>query len=217
MSNESPFLKRVWELLFPSRERADKKTGRTVEVPVHNEEIQRSDAYEEERRSWLHRGEHFPLLSSVHQAYRSKEKGVQPVEMDLFLHGSPYANGFFFTYREAFGIKGFSFLFDLLRDRALELGYRKYHSDRRILEHTEHYETIERHFLKPPINKEMDVKKGTQLYGNLLMEQDLINDKPSYIKLMAHVYSDGLYHPPLPFDELIRKLLQSDATGEANV
>ncbi len=214
MSKDDPFLKRMWKALFPAREKADRKTGRTVEVPVHNEELQRSEDYEDERRDWLHRGEHFPMLRSVHQAYLTKQKGVEPVEMDLFLYGSPYANGFFFTYRDAFGVKGFSFLFDLLRDRGLELGYRKYHSDRRILERDRYYETIERHFLKPPINKEMDVKKGTQLYGNLLLEHALINDKPNYIKLMAHVYSDGLYHPPLPFEELIRKLLLSDAAGD---
>ncbi|MFB6257472.1 MAG: hypothetical protein ABEH38_02170 [Flavobacteriales bacterium] len=207
MSQEDPFFKRVWNALFPSRERSDGKTGKTVEVPVHNEELKRSEEYEDQRKHWMVKGDHLPLLRSVLQAYRTKQKGVEPIETDIFFHGTPYGNGFFFTYKENFGERNFSFLFDLFRDRALEIGYRKYHSDRRILEKDQHYETIERHFLKPPINKEMDVKKGTQLYGNLLLEQDLINEKPSYIKVMANIYSDGLYHPPLPFEELVVKLL----------
>lgn len=215
MEQDDPFFKRVWKALFPSRHRSDQKTGRKVEVPVHNESLERSEEYEEERKHWMMKGEHLPLLRSILQAYRTKEKGVEPIETDLFMHSTPYGNGFFFTYRSHFGERHFAFLFDLFRDRALEVGYRKYHSDRRILEKEHHYETIERHFLKPPINKEMDVKKGTQLYGNLLLEQSLINEKPSYIKVMANVYSDGLYHPPWPFDELIGKLLGTD-TGDGS-
>jgi hypothetical protein len=210
---EDPFIKRMWKALFPERERSDHKTGKKVEVPVHNEELERSEAFEQERKDWLVKREHVRLLRSILQAYRSKQSGVEPVETDLFLHGSPYGNGFFFTYRDHFGVRNFSFLFDLFRDRALDLGYRKYHSDRRILDKEAHYETIERHFLKPPINKEMDVKKGTQLYGNLLLEQILINDRPSYIKVMANVYSDGMYHPPLPFEELVDRLLGSEMEG----
>ncbi len=210
MSQDEPFYKRAWKALFPERKKADRKTGKQVEIPVHNEALERSEAFESERKQWMVNGEHLPLLRSILQAYRTKKNGVEPVETDLFLHGTPYGNGFFFTYRERFGIRPFAFLFDLFRDRALELGYRKYHSDRRILEKEEHYETIERHFLKPPINKEMDVKKGTQLYGNLLLEQTLINDRPSYIKIMANIYADGMYHPPLPFEELVGKLLGSE-------
>lgn len=210
MSENDSFFKRIQKFLFPSRVKEDRKTGKEVEVPIHNEALVRSEEYERERADWMERGHHFPLLRSIGQAYRTKKAGTEPLETDLFLHDSPYGNGFFFTYRDAFGEQSFSFLFDLFRDRALELGYRKYHSDRRILEKGEHYETIERHFLKPPINKEMDVKKGRQLYGNLLMEQAFFNDRPNYIKIMAHVYSDGLYHPPLPFEELIGNLLASD-------
>jgi hypothetical protein len=212
MSQEDPFWKKMWNALSPARQRADRKTGNKVEVPVHNESLERSNEFEDQRKEWMMKGEHLPLLRSVLQAYRTKEKGVEPIETDLFFHGSPYGNGFFFTYRSHFGERRFSFLFDLFRDRAMELGYRKYHSDRRILEKEHHYETIERHFLKPPINKEMDVKKGTQLYGNLLMEQSLINERPSYIKVMANVYSDGHYHPPLPFEDLIKKLLGDRGT-----
>ncbi len=210
MSENDPFFKRVKEFLFPSKVKEDRKTGKEVEVPIHNEALVRSEEYESERKDWMERGHHQVALRSIGQAYRTKRSGREPIETDLFLHDSPYGNGFFFTYREAFGERGFSFLFDLFRDRALELGYRKYHSDRRILEKAQHYETIERHFLKPPINKEMDVKKGDQLYGNLLIEQELIDDRPSYIKVMAHVYSDGLYHHPLPFEELVGNLLESE-------
>ncbi len=202
------FFERIRQRLFPSREQQKDQQGNNLHLPVHKEMIERSEEFLQEQQAWLDRGEHHSSLQLLAEAFQLKNSG-QKTETELFLHSSPYGCGLFFPPPPGIEEEENEYLFDLLRDRVLGIGYRKYLSDRRILEHEDHYETIDRHYLKPPINKNMNATITDQLYGNILIEYHRINEQPSIIKIMASIYSDAKFTRALPFEEFVEKILSN--------
>ena len=176
--------------------------------PIIQESFERKAAEIEAYEQWLSKQKHLPILQSVEEAYQLK-KVNKAGEINLHIHNSPYGNGFFFTYHHTFTSRDFQFIFDYFRDAVKEMGYRLYVSDRRILNKEDYIETIEKHYLKPAIDADSDISQGiNQLYGNILLEHVLINDSPSYIKVMANIYSDALYQNALDFEDFVARLLK---------
>ncbi|MEQ8535197.1 MAG: hypothetical protein RIB86_25295, partial [Imperialibacter sp.] len=102
----------------------------------------------------------------------------------------------------------FQFLFDYLAEISKTLGYRQVNSDVTITEKNDTIETREKHYLKPPIGTADQLSK--QLFGNILVEYIMIDDQPSYIKLLANIYFDRQYEPAEDHRELISHLFSID-------
>jgi len=183
-------------------------------LPLVEEEIKRHESYRQGYFKWVNEGKYRWLTQKIYQNYTLKKKN-EAADLQVHLLKSSGASGFAVTYSLLMDEKELQYLFDYLRDRVLNLNYKLYTSDRRIFDRKEYVETIEKHYLKPPIAKiaaqgdEHPANKETidQRYGNILIEYISINEKPSFLRFMTHYYSDFLYSPAQPFDDLVDYLL----------
>ncbi len=83
-------------------------------------------------------------------------------------------------------------------------------ADRSLFDKDKYVETKERYYLKPIINAENTNELFNQRFGNIMVEQVLIDNKPSYLKFMASIYSDRLYTEALGFEELMEAIFERD-------
>ena len=187
--------------LFP---KSSPRESSTVTELV-SEQLIRTEQEITDYRSWRESDDLPTRLEIIRKAYQLKKAGLD-ADLNLFIHNSRYGNGFYFTYSPTIGEPTFLYLFDHFRDQTLSGGYRLYTSDLRIREKADKIETIQRHYLKPPLATQPG--KIDQKYGNVSIEYVLINDRPSYIKVMANVYSDSHFSEPLDFEDFVDLLLE---------
>jgi hypothetical protein len=184
-------------------------------LPLIEEELKRNEAYKSSYFKWVNEGKYRWLMQKIYEGYALKKRN-EASDLQIHLLHSSGANGFAITYSLLMDEKEMQYLFDLLKDKTLNLGYKLYTSNRRIFDRTQYVETIEKHYLKPPIHKiepqdsnnpDNNRQLFDQRYGNILIEYIAIDEKPSFLRLMTHYYYDFLYTPVLPFDKLISELL----------
>ncbi|TDQ14998.1 hypothetical protein DFQ04_2882 [Algoriphagus boseongensis] len=157
---------------------------------------------------WQNSEEAEKLFALVYKNYHFKRTNIQE-HPQVHVFSSPYANGFAVSYEAPFDPKSFSLLFLALSRRILDLGYRQVSLDRKFEEINEQVRLTEKFYFKPPIQ---DISEGeliSQLFGNIALEKISIDNQPSYIKLLATVYSDRLYHDADTFDNLMDRLFET--------
>lgn len=176
-------------------------------VVVH-EVLKRTEKETQRYESWKNTDAQSELLQTVAQAYYYKKTNIR-TSLDVHLFNTVYANGFAITYPPAVSAQVFKNLFDYLKDRVLLMSYRLVTADRRIIDRENYVETIEKYYLKPPLKAQKGpLQSIDQQYGNIVIEYILIDGKPSYIKLLASIYSDSLYKEALSHNELMKKLFE---------
>jgi len=193
--------------LFPKQEREETGDDSGYRPPFLAEKLERSPSFEQDFLLWQTGDEVTRILQVVEKAYDLKKEGIS-VQPETFLFKSEASNGFYFTPSDDIPSAHFPFLLDLFRDRVLELEYRLYSSDRLVKELPDHIQTTERHYLKPISDREHG-QMANQRFGNVLMEYVMVDDQPSYVKVMAHTYSDSKFDHPLPFDVLKAHLFKT--------
>jgi hypothetical protein len=186
------FFDQIYDRLF----KGNKDSTPTL---VH-EVLTRSNQFVEDYDKWTNGPQ---LLEEIKRSYEFKQKGIEQNPAVHVLE-SQYANGFAVSYNDFFQEDDFGYLMDLLSERVQLLGYRLVGSDRIITDKNNFVETKEKHYLKPEISMEPPID---QRYGNVLVEHVLVNDKSSYLKFSANVYSDHLYKKALPFQDLLNEIL----------
>lgn len=191
------FFDQVYQKLFPSK-------GQKHKSLVH-EIIDRSDRYTKEYEVWKNSIQRKELVKTVGNSYHMKEKGFVG-SPDVHLLDSKYSNGFAISFDDTLNKKEFQFLFDWFAEKVQELGYKKSTSDLLVSDKGKHVESKEKHYLKPEIK---DITPIDQKFGNILIEYILIDGKPSYLKLVANVYSDRMYQKPEQFEKLAEYLFDS--------
>lgn len=189
------FFENLYQKLFSPKNRA---------ANIHHEVIERNEKFRFLYAEWKDSQRAAEMVAAYKRSYFLKQAGINDPHVHLF--DSPAAKGFAFTFNEDFSTDDFHYLFDWLADRVKLLGYRLVNSDVKMSEKNGAIETKEMHYLKPPIGS-FD-SATDQFYGNILIEHVLLNDEPSYIKLLANTYSDRLYLEPRPYSELIEHLFQ---------
>lgn len=169
-----------------------------------HEVLERSEKQLANYQAWLHTEEGIDLLKEIERGYYLKKQGMLS-EIDVHLLDSKYANGFAISYNENIGEENFRNIFDYLKEKVSENGYKIAQADRRILDKESHEETIEKWYLKP-ISEELEAGIVNQRFGNVLIEKIDVDRKPSYIKFMANVYQDRQYTEAEPFQDLLDKV-----------
>lgn len=173
-----------------------------------HEVMSRSDKETAVYEDWK-RTENFEnLISDVERGYYLKKQGIAS-SMEIHLLESKYSNGFAITFNDEFTEENFQHVFDYLKERGLEQGYKLAQADRRILDKDTYEETIEKWYLKPN-GDDLGTGIADQKFGNILIEKVAIDRKPSYLKLMANVYQDRLYTEAKPFSELIELIFKTE-------
>ena len=167
--------------------------------------LKRSDQEIQQYEAWKVTENANSLIADVERGYFMKKQGIVSA-VDVHLLDSQYSNGFAVSFNDQFSPDSFTFVFDFLKERGLEQGYKLSQGDRRILDKETYEETIEKWYLKPIAEDLNGV--ANQKFGNILIEKTEIDRKPSYLKLMANVYQDRLYSEAKPFSELIEQLFK---------
>lgn len=194
----SNYFDQVWQKLFPSKEN----------VPLQmKENFILKDKEVQELEDWIHSEAATSLFSLIYRNYHFKRTQInESPEVHLFT--SSYANGFAISYEAPLDLSSFSLLFLGLSRRFLALGYQQVSLDRKLEEINEQVKQTEKFYFKPPLQMPQEGEPITQLYGNISLEKVSINNTPSYIKLLAAIYSDRNYQEAKPFDELMDKLFE---------
>jgi hypothetical protein len=196
------FFENIFKKLFPE--------GNNSRKTILHEVISRKKSESENYQNWLKSEKKDKQLAEIMSAYTLRKHDIS-TRFTILLHTSEYSNGFALTYNDYFSESEFRFIFDYFRDKVLKMNYRLANSDRKIKEKDNYIETIEKHYLKPPLTAPNQV--SDQLYGNIMIEHISINDKPDYIKILANVYSDRNFLPARNFDEFIEKLFEDVANS----
>ena len=192
------FFDKISRKLFPPD-----KSGPRADV---HEILKRPERDRVAYEAWRNQPECEVLVREVAQAYYYKKTNISS-ELEVHLLNTAYANGFAVSYVPRVPTKEFQHLFEYFKDQVAGMGYRVVNADRRIKDKVAYVETIEKYYLKPPLHRG-EIRAGSidQLYGNVAVEQVLINDRPSYIKVQASIYSDRLYQDAQHFDDFAEKL-----------
>lgn len=190
-----------------------KEDGASANQPFVTERLVRNGSFQERYDQWIESAEFTLVMTNLRNAYHQAMKaGGKSQEMGLFIYESPQARGFYFNDQLKFSPQTFAFLLDYFRDVVIAEGYQVYTSDRKIDEAPAGVECVERHYLKPAINRHAEAPLD-QGYGNILIEYKTLNDRPVYLKLMANIYSDRNYLEARPFEELVKKLFDEKTSG----
>lgn len=189
------FFDQIYKKLFPGNPKN--------EVLVY-EPIQRKADYLEDYNRWKKSFRRIDTIQQVAQSYALKEKGFVG-EPDVHLLNTQRSNGFAISFNERLDQSEFQYLFDWLAEKVEALSYKRSNSDITITSKKDLVETIEKHYLKPVQSGEASDPLEQQ-YGNVLIEHISVNDRPSYIKLVANNYSDRNYKEADQFEHLARYL-----------
>lgn len=177
-------------------------------VAAVHEVLKRSTVDQEAYEAWKGSGAQDVLLQEIAKAYYYKKTNISS-DLDVHLFNTDYANGFAITYHPKISPKHFQHLSEYFRDKVLEMGYRLVNADRRIIDRDHYVETIEKYYLKPPMSAadlSKEVIQVNQLFGNIAIDHVLIDGRPSYLKVMASIYSDRQFQEAQSYDDFISGL-----------
>jgi len=192
------FIDKLLQQIFPST----KQTGAQSKQPFVSEALKRKDSERSSYFEWQNSGNYKITWGLLYRAYQKRLKNEMGL-WQIHLLQMQAANGFALTYPTDLNPQEFQHIFDLLKDRILTLNYRLVNADRQMFDKGNYVETKEKYYLKPNIDSQNTDQLFNQQYGNILIEQILIDEKPSFLKLVASIYSDRLYTEAWPFEELM--------------
>jgi hypothetical protein len=175
---------------------------------ILHETLSRSERFQSDYQQWLMSGQAQKLMDDIRNSFELKKKGIAYDQPAVHILNSAYANGIAVSFSDHFQQNDFAYLLDHLSSMILTIGYKKANNDILISEKGNYTETVEKCYLKPIISVETPID---QKYGNILIEHVKINDKPSYLKFSANIYSDRLYKDAKPFNDLMNFIFYENA------
>ncbi|WP_439883183.1 hypothetical protein ACSX1A_08415 [Pontibacter sp. MBLB2868] len=171
--------------------------------------LKRSATHQAAFTAWVKAQVYLNWTGPFFKAYHY-QKAHFPSKYRVQLITDEHRKGATFFYDPSIGAENFQFLFDLLKERVLQLGYSLRSSDEQQVRHKRYTEAVERYFMLPPASDVPGSDLCNQLYGNIIIELIKVNKHPGYIRFTANSYADVYFSEPLPFLELLEKVLQPD-------
>lgn len=148
---------------------------------------------------WMKTQEAQRWFDLIYKNYHFKRTQINETPQ-VHIFNSPYANGFAISYEDPLDSLSFSRLFLAFSLRIIDLGYVQVSLDRKFEEINDQVKVTEKFYFKPPLQIPIEGKLISQLFGNISLEKITVDNKPSYLKLLASVYSDRMYQDAKPFD-----------------
>jgi hypothetical protein len=167
--------------------------------------LTRNDDFVAQYNMWKSSGE-AALMLKLLRAIVEGSTGPQKSSLRVDFYSLPGAKGFSVYGLSATDPGNYRFLMDLLKERMLEMDYRLYSSTIGQKSKPGGPTITERHYLKPAIRS--NEAPFDQLFGNILIELEILNNKVEHLKLLATHYTGFDYKPVRNFDELIVNLLE---------
>lgn len=147
------------------------------------------------------------FLDRLRHAYNVHRAGMDPEDEAVDFLEFRTTNGFILYLQDDPELAEDAIhIMDDLRDRIKKMGYRLAVSDRRIRNQNGRLETVEKHYLKPPLNRSTG-EPTDQLFGNITIELLKCTGHACNLKFIATYYTDRSYLPPHDFGELMDELI----------
>ncbi|MBB6610058.1 hypothetical protein H7F15_03325 [Pontibacter sp. Tf4] len=169
--------------------------------------LRRSARYQARYAAWVQQGLPNGLLSSFSKAYHYQKAGLTSTKKVQLIQ-EPGREGIVLFYSPEVGPASFSFLVDYLKTKVEELGYRLRSSDVRTISEHDKKQRIETYYLIPLPQSLPGSNVCNQLYGNITINYTRVNGQPSFIRIICNSITVAHFSTPLPFSELISRLLQ---------
>ena len=199
------FFDKIIHQLFPKSEQKSSNSNK----PMVSEPLKRKDVERKQYFEWQNSGHYKLLWEQFHHAYQTRLRNEMGT-WEIHLLQMPAANGIALSFPANMKAQEFQHIFDLLKDKVLSLNYKLVNADRQLYDKKTYVETKEKYYLKPTIDFQDTNQLYDQCYGNILIEYIQIDQQPSYLKLVASIYSDRLYTQALSFDALMDHIFEVD-------
>ena len=175
--------------------------------------LERSHRQKTAYAAWVKAQLYLNWTASFFKSYHYQKSNLQgPLRVKLIQDTS--VRGAIFFYDPNIGARNFTYLFDFMKDRVHNLGYTLHSCDKLVVRHERYTEEIEKQTLTPPASDLSGTSLCNQLYGNVLLDYIRVNNHPGYIRFVVNMYNDPYFSKPLPFEDLLEKVLQPDETPE---
>ncbi|GAB3539057.1 hypothetical protein GCM10027443_35170 [Pontibacter brevis] len=171
--------------------------------------LERSGRYLAAYKTWVEEQVYLNWTGLFFKAYHYKKANL-PSQYRVQVTQDEHVRGCIFFYDPRIGACNFTYFFDLLKDRVQGQGYTLHSCDKLEVRHECYLEQVEKHVLTPPASDLTGTSLCNQQYGNILLDYVKVNHQPGYIRFVANVYNDPYFSKPLPFDELLEKVLQPE-------
>jgi hypothetical protein len=172
--------------------------------------LRRSNKFMIAYRKWVNTQVYLNWTGPFFKAYHFHKCNIASPNFRVQLIDETSLQGVLLFYDTSIGAQNFAFMFELIKERMLQLGYNLHSSNTRQVRHERYKESIERHVLTPPAADIPGSDLCNQLYGNVHVDFVSVNKCPGYIRLAANTYTDSYFSSPLPFMDLLRNVLQPD-------
>ncbi len=169
--------------------------------------LERTQKYKTDFELWLQAQVYLNWTGPFFKSYHYLKASL-PSQYRVHILKEEGHQGIIFYYDRAIGPDNFSFFFDLLKQRVQQQSYTLHSANKHKIRHERYTEISERYLLTPPASDLPGTDLCNQLYGNVQLDYIKINKRPGYIRFAANPYSDPYFSKPLPFDELLEKVLR---------
>lgn len=174
---------------------------------LSHELIQRSESDKQYYAQWEASSAKDGFLDWLYKEYQHyRQNGCcDPALMFLII---PSVNGFVIRFDAGrWHDQDFICLFDYFKSSLKKEGYWPHVSDVKTIKKCTGLEEVQRHYLKPPRQFELECgEKMDQKFGNLMISLCVDNGHTCTLKLSATHYNDRLYDKAYPFDDLMNLL-----------
>lgn len=178
----------------------------TVGVPATHVVLERTPEEDSRRTAWQNSPSASATLQFIDSNFHAYRGGLKTDRSIAFLHTESKKGFVLYLTDQNPTLSEPTFIMDMLRDKIIQLGYISYTSDIKVYSHQHDVETLQRHYLKPPLNFS-ESKKLSQAFGNISIEYIMRNDKPYLLKFSATVYKDHMFLEADGFDDLMEHLI----------
>lgn len=174
--------------------------------PFLHEVLQRDAQYNTAFQEWMLTQRYDDVKQLLHQYFILNDDTGINTTLERTQHNG--SNGVRITYTPAYFEKQeLQFMADAWKKILLQQQYKTYISDIRHFLRNDFVEIVERHYMKPKLQI-TDNPVLDQLYGNVIIENRMINETPFDLHLQVHYYTGRNYSPAISFESLLEILLQ---------
>jgi hypothetical protein len=175
------------------------------EKPVRNEMLVRNYAFKQNYQKWLEQKRETEVLKNLYTSFTLSKLGISgDLPIRSFITNNQ--SSVLIPFIEPIGKEVLPRLQDYFRDRIMRIGYNLYLSERQIIARAGYNERVDRHILRPHVPAFSIDDMHEQLYGNIQISINYVNDRPLFLELSAEPVNAPNYSAIYPFDELIEIL-----------
>lgn len=171
--------------------------------PFVQEWLDRTDEEEKDLFIWQLGMAALEINSLVYAQFQNFQESKKNAHKLVYFLKNQSSGGFMFYFGETdYLLRDAQRFMDFLNKKIKDNGYKTHVADYKLYTKNNHPERLERFYLKPKLMPTID-GKAQQLFGNILIELIIRDDKPRQLKFQATTYTDHQFVEGKSFEELM--------------